>query len=183
MTIPIRAGKQIHLRALHENDLKTGWGDWFNDPEITRFMGRGAFPNTSAAQRKFFEQISNSSSDAVFAIEPKKTRKFIGVAGVRNINWQYRTAELSVVIGERAWWGKGLGSEAFALLVDHAFESLNLNRLLVLVDPENTACLRSVQKAGFKKFGVGRQMYYKNGKYRDGAHLDLLRSEWGKKPR
>jgi RimJ/RimL family protein N-acetyltransferase len=94
------------------------------------------------------------------------------------VNQQFRSAEIGILIGERNAWGQGLGSEAIALLADHAFRRMNLNRLGAGTVAENIGCIRAFERAGFIREGVSRQAYFCDGQYRDVVHLGFLRNEW-----
>jgi RimJ/RimL family protein N-acetyltransferase len=50
----------------------------------------------------------------------------------------------------RASWGKGYATEAAGAVMEHAFTSLGLERLVSLIDPENIASLRVAQKLGMQ---------------------------------
>ncbi len=49
--------------------------------------------------------------------------------GIHRINWKDRTATTGAVIGEKAYWDKGYGSEAKMLVLDYAFNMLNLRKI------------------------------------------------------
>jgi [ribosomal protein S5]-alanine N-acetyltransferase len=56
--------------------------------------------------------------------------------------------ELAYLLAKERW-GRGLGSEAAGVIIDHAFRSLRLSRLICLFDPENRASRRVAEHAGF----------------------------------
>ncbi len=59
-------------------------------------------------------------------------------------------AELGIMIGDRAAWGRGLGREAVGLLVDHAFKGLGLSHVILYTFPDNARAQRAFAAAGFK---------------------------------
>jgi RimJ/RimL family protein N-acetyltransferase len=48
----------------------------------------------------------------------------------------------------RSAWGQGYASEAARAVRDFAFESLNLKRLIAIIDPGNAASIRVAEKVG-----------------------------------
>jgi ribosomal-protein-alanine N-acetyltransferase len=57
--------------------------------------------------------------------------------------------ELAYLLAKERW-GRGLGSEAAGAIVDHAFGTLRLPRLICLFDPQNLASRRVAEHVGFR---------------------------------
>ena len=177
--IYILEGSNIGLRAIEEADIEGNWFNWFNDPEVTKYLSRGAFPNTRAKQKLFYQDnIVNSENQVIFAIEDKRTRKHIGVVSIRNISWINRSGEMAIIIGEKDFRTGNNALEAYYLTVKHAFLNLNLNRLMTATMAGNEVSLEYCKRIGFKDIGVAREACYKNGTYIDCVIADLLREEW-----
>ena len=174
-------GANIAFRALEEADLEGGWYNWFNDPEVTKYLEQGVFPNTREGQRLFYQQnVVNSQNQAIFAIEDKETKSHIGVASVRNIDWISRKGRIAIVIGEKAFRVGSNALEAYYLIVKHAFMTMNLNKLTATAMTENESSLKYCEKIGFKVVGVDREFFYKDGAYKDCVHHELLHREWAR---
>ena len=125
---PYAIGKLIYLRSPSLKDAtETSWFEWFSDPETTRYMGDKRFwPNTAETQAEFYEEIKNSKDRLVLLICLKETDELIGVCNLSSINWVHRHADIALVIGEKKY-RKGLAAvETFTLLLDIAFNKLNL---------------------------------------------------------
>jgi len=179
--IYILEGANIAFRALEESDLEGNWCNWFNDPGVTRFLGRGAFPNTRNNQRSFYqENVVNSQNQVIFAIEDKATQMHIGVASIRNIDWISRKGNIAIIIGEKAFRVGSNALEAYYLIVKHAFLNLNLHKVIAITMSENELSLKYCKRIGFETIGVDRESFYKNGTYKDSIYLELLRRDWVK---
>src|SRR5207248_1777762 len=61
-----------------------------------------------------------------------------------------RTAELGYMLG-RDSWGRGIAAEAARLLLDFAFGELGLHRVFAVVDEDNPASIRVVEKLGLRR--------------------------------
>ena len=79
---------------------------------------------------------------------------------------------------DKGSWGQGYGTEATRLVVQHAFATLNLNRVWLEVYEYNPRGLRAYEKVGFRKEGVKRQDNYRAGRYWDTIVMAILREEW-----
>jgi len=169
----------LRLRAIEPADVRHFY-EWVNDPEVTRGLSM-YLPLSNRDEDKWYErQQERDPHERALAIELQEGDdwKLIGNCGVFNIEWVHRSGELGIMIGEKSVWDRGLGTRVMVLLLRHCFETLNLNRVFLLVYGENVRARRSYQKAGFVEEGCMRQAVYKNGKYDDVCFMSVLRSEW-----
>lgn len=63
--------------------------------------------------------------------------------------------------------GRGITSEAVQLMVHFAFEHLQINRVEAYVSPQNTASIRVLEKTGFLREGLLKELLYINGYWED----------------
>ena len=75
--------------------------------------------------------------------------------------------------------GRGVGTAAVALAVDHAFGPVGLHRIEATVRPENVASLRVLAKLGFRDEGLLQRYLEVDGAWRDHRLLALTRDEVG----
>ncbi|MEK6858024.1 MAG: GNAT family protein, partial [Nanoarchaeota archaeon] len=68
--------------------------------------------------------------------------------------------------------------EVTKLLVQYAFDKLNLNKVYLGVNVENIGAVKSYEKTGFVHEGRLREEVYRNGRYYDVHKMSILRSEW-----
>lgn len=172
-------GKRIRLRAVEREDVQK-FHEWVNDPEVTRGLVLN-MPMSMRDEMDWFDGLAKRDlNQRPLAIEISKGKgwKLIGNCGVFGIEWENRSAELGIMIGEKSEWNKGYGAEAMSLLLHHGFETLNLNRIALRVYAENVRAVRSYEKAGFVLEGRMREAVYKNGNYDDVLIMSVLRSEW-----
>lgn len=73
--------------------------------------------------------------------------------------------------------GRGVGTLAQRLLVDHLLETTELDRIEASTDVENVAEQRALEKAGFRREGVLRGAQLRGGIRRDLVHYGLVRSD------
>ena len=169
-------GKLVRLRAYEKSDADALFR-WFSDEDVTRWLGPPAF-RSRAHQEKFIELAQASSDDAkYFAIETLDG-KLVGDCGLRFIDWKSRKAEFFITIGEKEFWGKGLGTDALRVVIRLAFDKMNLNRLWLTVLVDNPRAVRCYEKCGFVREGLLRQESYVDGKYRDVLQMALLREDY-----
>ena len=178
---PFIVGEKMYLRGVEKSDLSSNYFQWANDSEVTYYMEMGLLPNNLERSEADYIDLMKSKNDAVFVIVDKKTDKLIGSCGLYVINWVARKAEFRVIIGEKDYWAKGYGREAAELLIQYAFEKLNLNKVWLGVNAENIKGVKSYERAGFVSEGVLRQEIYRNDRYYDAIRMSILREEYEKR--
>src|SRR3979490_659367 len=65
-------GSKVYLRPLERADLNETYLGWLNDPEVTRYLETGTFPSTMHDLEKFYQGVTGSKSDVIFAIADRK---------------------------------------------------------------------------------------------------------------
>jgi [ribosomal protein S5]-alanine N-acetyltransferase len=75
--------------------------------------------------------------------------------------------------------GRGLGTAAQRLLVDHLFGTTIANRLEATTDADNLAEQKALERVGFTREGVLRGAVFRAGAWRDLVLYGLLRERWG----
>lgn len=176
--IPFMEGEGIYLRELRETDLEGDWYAWFNDSEVTKYQNKKIFPNTREKQKAYYHSIQNSSQDVVFAIVETASALHIGNVGLHHIDWVHRSAELGIVIGEKKFWGKSYGKQAWRMITRYGFYVLNLHRISAVVMEKNTASQQCAEAAGFTRDGRVRDMFFKNGAYENAFYYNILRQDF-----
>ena len=171
-------GERVYLRPLERADLNETYLGWLNDAEVTRYLETGLFPSTMPDLEKFYEGVTNSRTDVIFAIMDRKSQRHIGNAKLGPISWVHRRALFGIMIGEKDFWGQGIGKEVTRLVVEYGFQRLNLNRIGLAVFAEHESAVRCYQSVGFKVEGKFREEMFSEGLYKDRLWMGLLRSEY-----
>ena len=178
--------ENIYLRTIEEDDLPVYFG-WLNDQKTTKWMQRGIWPNNMDEMKSYYNSFQNGKSLFLAILAKKEVQapyeKFnihIGNIALTSVHPEFRTAEISIIIGYTLMQGKGYGSNAIKLLSDHAFKRMNLNRLQAGAVVENIGCIKAFKKNGFKEEGILRQAYYCEGEYRDVMIMGLIKEDWRK---
>jgi [ribosomal protein S5]-alanine N-acetyltransferase len=175
-------GALVFLRPLERSDLNERYLSWLNDPEVTRYTETGIFPSTAEDLEKYYSEVCGSRSQVMLAIVDKKSGQHIGNVKLGPIHWIHRNATFGILIGEKKFWGKGVGLEATKLMVEYGFTRLNLHRIDLGVFADHETAVRCYEKAGFKVEGRMREDLFmggaNGGQYKDRLWMGLLRAEY-----
>jgi RimJ/RimL family protein N-acetyltransferase len=170
-------GTDIYLRAMERGDAPA-FASYLNDPEVRRFLLLRPRPITLAEEEAYIAHITQSEHDVSLAIVLRQDNRLIGATSLHQIDFGNRHCSFGIMIGDPSEWGKGHGTEATRLIVGHAFETLNLNRVWLHVYEYNPRGIRAYEKVGFRREGVLRQDSYRDGRYWDTIVMGILRDEW-----
>lgn len=102
--------------------------------------------------------------------------RHIGVCGLTSIDMTNRRAEFSLYLIP-SYQGKHLGSKALTILLEHAFNNLGLMQVWGEVFEGNPA-IESFEKLGFKRDGVRRDFYFRDGKFINANLISIKDDEW-----
>ncbi len=151
-----------------ENNESAFWGD----------AGNRQFPSRQVIQRRQEGRLERPVlRTVIFGIQTKGGVP-IGVFGIGDFEPQHRLAMLGAAIGEPAYWGGGYGTDALLLVVDYAFDWLDLRRVWLQTMSSNVRVIRQMAKVGFTLEGRQRQATLADGIRQDMLCFGLLREEW-----
>lgn len=180
MINPYAIGKSIYLRApTLEDATDSSWFEWFSDPKITQYLGGSSFwPNTREMQIQFYEEAKKNKNRMVLLICLIETNELIGVCNLSEINWVYRYADVALVIAEEKYRKGTVAIETLALLLDIAFNRLNLLNLRASHIETNYVTPVLLKLFKFKNVGRYLKINYYFGEYVDTLLYQLSRKEW-----
>tara|TARA_X000000950_G_scaffold229307_1_gene277120 strand:- start:23512 stop:24051 length:540 start_codon:yes stop_codon:yes gene_type:complete len=173
MSIRFLQGKGFYFRELQQNDLNGNWYSWFNDQQVTEFQNKKIFPNSYEKQKEYYDYLIDSKMDVVFAIVDESSNLHIGNVGLHKIDWVHRSAELGIVIGEKEFHGRKIGSQAWSMITHYGFKTLNLHRIYALVMEGNITSRKCAEGSGFKLEGTISDYFYKNGEYQNVCYYNI----------
>ena len=175
--VVFRQGTRVLLRPLERADIST-LRRWMNDPEVTQFLMR-VFPLMEAEEEKWLDSLAGKTTDFALGIVEKKEGRLIGTIGLHGINWQHRTATTGTLLGEKAYWGQGYGTEAKMLLLDFAFNALDLYGVLSRVLAFNDRSLAYGRRCGYEEIGrIPQWVLRQNGERCDEVLLMVTQEKW-----
>ena len=151
--------EKLLLRRWLEEDLEP-YARLCADPEVMRFIGNGSTLNReqSGEQVSRFVRHWDERGFGLWALEEKESGAFVGFAGL-SYQEDWPEGEHKTEVGwrlDRAFWGRGLATEAAKASVTYGLETLGLERIISIIQPENTASRRVAEKAGLTLRGETR---------------------------
>lgn len=171
-------GKIINLRAVEKADLPKIF-QWHNDAEVMQYWGRrGNSVSLGEVENWYQELIKRRDDRETYWMIETKQGVTIGRIFYRGLQQKDRQAEVVIMIGEKAYWGKGYGTDAMMTFLDYMFSQRNMHRIWLTVFAFNQRAIKSYQKCGFKLEGTAREDAFFDGRWQDHLHLGILQHEF-----
>jgi ribosomal-protein-alanine N-acetyltransferase len=122
----------------------------YNDPEIRKHFPDGVknYEDTKEELEWFMNGHPKYPELGLWATIHKETGKFIGRCGL--LPWTI-DSQLEIEVAyllDKKFWHQGLATEAAAGILAYAFNTLNLDRIICLMHPDNLASQRVAQRVG-----------------------------------
>ena len=176
---PVLTGTSVFLAA-HVIENLASIHAWYNDNEIQRLSGGIGSPISLDASSKRLERWMNPPDDQRhFAIHRCVDSRLVGFVHLAEIDPVDRVCKIGIVIGERACWGQGCGSEAIRLACEYAFRELALFRVSAEAFADNPRSYRMLNRAGLVQEGMQRAAVVRDEGRVDVYMFGLLRTDWG----
>lgn len=171
-------GNLIYLREVRLSDVNDSYYYWLNDPEVNQYLETRYFPRSKENIAEYVKSMDGNPNSVFLAICLVKNDLHIGNIKLGPINWVHRFADVSLVIGNKMYWRKGVATEAISLVTKFAFNSLNLHKLKAGCYADNTGSAKAFERVGFKREGILKKQWFFKGKFMDETLLGLVNRDW-----
>jgi RimJ/RimL family protein N-acetyltransferase len=153
--VVILEGRQVRLRGLEAAD-EPGLIAILSDPEVTQGLGLWALRPIGSPD--VARLLAPSFPSAVrWAVDDRTDGALAGLVRLTAIDQRDQHADLDLVIGPAARWGRGLGTEAAAVATAFAFAHLNLRKVSAEIPVTLPAARAVAGRAGFALEGTLRR--------------------------
>lgn len=127
---------------------------------------------------KAFKSHQNGEG-LTFVTLDKASGQIAGSTRFMNANPSHNRVEIGSTFLSRSYQRTPFNTEAKLLMLGHAFDTLNLNRVEFLTDYLNTASRNAILRLGAKQEGILRNhMVMPDGRVRDSVIFSITTHEW-----
>jgi len=171
---------RLRLRKLQMSDAQDIF-EYGSDPQVARHVLWSAYRNIGEARGylRFMIGKYRRGEPASWGIELKSSGKIIGTIGFMWIQYDNASAEAGYSLS-RAYWNKGIMTEALTGLIDYGFRYLQLNRIEAQHETDNPASGAVMRKCGMVHEGTLRQRMLNKGKFVDVDLYAILKRDYKK---
>lgn len=181
LTAPLQGGIVVLKTFQNRHIYAPEYLSWLRDPEVVRTLNLPEYLEKQVEIQEletYCNRLISSDNDIFLAIHSKTDDEFIGTCKIAHINWFTRTADIGIMIGNKAYWQKGMASQAIQLLCNFAFENLKLRKLTAGAMASNKAMIHIFHKYGFLTEGKIRQQDRLDNLYVDHILLGCFKDEF-----
>lgn len=152
--------------------------EYSRDPQVAKHVLWEAHRSISESRLylRYMLRKYRNCEPASWGIELKSTGKIIGTIGYMWIQSDNAVAEVGYSLA-RAHWGQGIMTEALEAVIAYAFDSLRLNRVEAIHEPDNPASGAVMRKCGMVYEGTHRQSDRNNQGICDAAWYSILKAD------
>lgn len=139
---------KIILKKLNQTDWPY-FAKWWRDKELTDLTSGDHTPMADEEIKKQIREMANDKSAHHWMI--CVDGKIVGHINLNRID--NKKAEMQIVIGEKEYWGKGIGEQAGTQVIQEA-KNLSFNKIYIEVRPENSRAISLYENLGFQNLGL-----------------------------
>lgn len=161
--------ERLYLRRVTKEDVNEIFA-LRSDQEVMKYIPRPLVKTDedALAHIAMIDEKIDSNEGINWAITLKNNPKLIGIIGHYRIRPEHFRAEIGYMLLPEHQ-GKGIISEAINEVVNYGFEVMKLHSIEAIIDPENFASEKVLQKNGFVK-----EAHLKENEFYDGRFLDTV---------
>jgi RimJ/RimL family protein N-acetyltransferase len=168
-------GQSILLRPVRDSDLDQLYTYHTDIDNRGDFFPRGVLAQPTF--RKRFQETGFWSKEEGMLVIVSPQDEILGhIEFFKTVNY-LDEFELSYQVYAPEHRGQGVATEAVNLLVRYLFESKQVNRIRLVIHPDNIASRRLAEKCGFRHEGTARGAWYHRGAHRDVEIYAILHDE------
>jgi diamine N-acetyltransferase len=163
--VTLRPLERSDLRFVHElNNNRSVMGYWFEEPY-----------ESFVELEQLYNKHIHDQTERRFIVEGRQQER-IGLVELVEIDHLHRRAEFLIMIAPERQ-GRGHARAATRLAINYAFRVLNLYKLYLLVDVDNTRAIRIYEDCGFQREGVLVDEFFSDGRYRSVIRMCLFQHQ------
>lgn len=163
--------KELYLRNFNVSDLTPEYIQWYADSEVLKFSELRHRKQTLSSCKDFLDARTHAK-DLYAAIVLEQETGDVHIGNITAyIDQKNQVADLSILLGNKNYWGRGFGLRAWNLGIQYLF-SKNLVQIITAgTMAVNIPMIKLMDKSGMKTFGILPNQFNFEGKRVDGIYV------------
>ncbi|AXI27862.1 GNAT family N-acetyltransferase [Priestia megaterium] len=173
-------GVKSKLRLMNIKDIESLYNIVHKNPSLWKYMIR-KMDSLEDMRKIVIEALGNldMGTELPFVVIDKTSNKIVGSTRLYNISFDFNTVELGSTFYDKSVQRTNVNTECKYLLLQYAFEKLNMIRVQIKTDVRNVIAQRAIERIGGVREGVlrnERRLY--DGYIRDSVLYSITNEEW-----
>tara|TARA_B100002019_G_scaffold292381_1_gene315290 strand:- start:191 stop:691 length:501 start_codon:yes stop_codon:yes gene_type:complete len=155
----------LKIDILKPENVTMEYVNWFKSKEVIKYSDNQYRYFSLDSQKKYVDSClenENIELNGIFY-----NQKHIGNICLKGLKSFHSRAEISYVIGDIEYWGKGIATYAVKYITKTAGEKYSLKRFFASVSSENIASNKVLLNSGFSLEGIRKKHLFYNKKWQD----------------
>jgi ribosomal-protein-alanine N-acetyltransferase len=171
---PVIETERLLLRRITSDDVNEVF-ELRSNPETMKYIPRPLAKNTEDALThiSMIEDKIVANEGINWGITLKGNPKLLGIIGYYRMQPENYRAEIGYILLPE-FHGRGIITEVVTRLIDYGFKDLKLHSIEAIIDPENIASEKVLQKCGFVKEAHLKESDFYEGRFLDKVIYSLL---------
>ncbi|MDD5369109.1 MAG: GNAT family protein [Anaerolineaceae bacterium] len=173
-------GEKVTLSAINLEIDAVTLARWTHDPNYLQLLDQEPVRPLSPGQikKKYLSEDKPDSQTFRFAVRIREDNRLVGIVALSWIDYSRVSAWLSLGIGDPQERGKGYGRETLKLILNFAFNELNLHRVNCWVVEYNMTAQHLLESQGFRLEARSRQAINRFDRRFDVLMMGILQADW-----
>jgi [ribosomal protein S5]-alanine N-acetyltransferase len=166
------------LRTLTPKDATERYANWLTDPEVNRFLQVRHAPPSRPELVSYIESHDgfNNYCFGVF------TKSGLHIGNFRiALRREHANANMSVMIGDKDYWGSKTVLECRSALLDFLFNEQDVYKVQGGCTANNAAALYNYRRQGWKLDGIQAEQFIVDNKRVDLVYFAMFKHAWMEK--
>tara|TARA_B100000953_G_C17933844_1_gene394724 strand:+ start:392 stop:907 length:516 start_codon:yes stop_codon:yes gene_type:complete len=144
---------KLLLKELDVTNVSQNYCNWLNDYEVTKFTEQKYFKHNLNSVKKFVKNKKMSKNEYLYGIFIYKNNKKVHIGNIKigPINFRHKYTEISYFIGNRHFWGLGIGTLAIKKILLICKRRFKLKKIVAGCYENNLGSIKILKKNNFKK--------------------------------
>ena len=151
----------LRIVTFSDSHITESYVSWLNDVDVVRFSEQRHFKHTLNSCRSYYD--AKVDGDDLFLAIETGFGLHIGNVGVAFDRFN-NVADLSILIGDKSFWGKGIGLMVWSRIIDYLFVEKNVRLVTAGTMSENHGMIRLMEKSNMLFEGQLRARFILEGK-------------------
>jgi ribosomal-protein-alanine N-acetyltransferase len=178
---------RLVIRSFTQGDA-LGMHKVLNDQKVLKYLNYEPMSietvqnNVNFLIKSYSKNVHKKIVQQSMAIILKKTEKLIGWTGIGELEYDPSQIEIYYTIISD-YWNKGYASEAATAVLEFAFCKVQLDDVVAVINPENIASKRVIEKIGLNYIGNEKNVPKEHSFYKDFKKYSLNIEQYKKMKR
>ena len=164
-------GDNVHLEIFNKRFISEAYVSWLRDSAMSQIITKGKKRITIEEVESYCYNLMESDDNYLFAIIDNEDDKHIGNVRLGPIDSKERQCQFGMMIGDKSYHGRGIGTEVVKIAVKFCFDELHMRSVHLNVREDNIAAIRTYEKNNFVRKDVKSNYIEKNGRCYDAMML------------